>query len=119
MTADTLTAALRLEFHSNDLGQNITVAGYLQRLLTDLWQQEDMFNSKRPFGNSGWTWEVYGALIEARLIPGTLDEDGCIEDFDEPQARAFMARVIAHLFQPPAQADAADGAGGAEAGGAR
>lgn len=101
-----MTAALRLKFRSDDLNQEITVAGYLRRLLTDLWKKEEEFNSKRPFGNSGWTWEVYIALIEGGFIPGEEDEFGW--EFDEPAARTFVLALIDHLF---AQADAVGGEG--------
>lgn len=86
--------ALNLSFFSDDLNQDITVRGYLLRLLSDLWRKEDDFNSKRPFGNSGWQWEVYGALIEAGYIPGELDEDGGIEDVDEQAGTAFVLSLI-------------------------
>ena len=89
--------ALSLTFFSGDLNQDITVQGYLQRLLSDLWQKEESFNGKRPFGNSGWQWEVYGALIEAGHIPGEIDEDGCIEDVDEQAGEAFVLSLIGQM----------------------
>lgn len=89
--------ALSLTFFSGDLNQDITVQGYLQRLLSDLWQKEESFNGKRPFGNSGWQWEVYGALIEAGHIPGEIDEDGCIEDVDEQAGEAFVLSLIGQI----------------------
>ena len=103
----TPTEALSLTFHSGDLNQDITVRGYLLRLLSDLWRKEESFNGKRPFGNSGWQWEVYEALIEAGYIPGELDKDGGILDFDEEVASAFMHRLIWHLDAAPAQEDRA------------
>lgn len=96
MSSENLTAALNMTFHSGDLKRDITVAGYLHRLLTDLWTKEEDFNTKRPFGNSGWTWEVYIALIEGGFIPGEEDEFGW--EFDEPAARTFVLALIDHLF---------------------
>jgi hypothetical protein len=29
-----------------------------------LWDEEDSFSGKRPFGNSGWKWDVYTAFLE-------------------------------------------------------
>lgn len=103
INAQTLDAALSHSFFCGDLGQEVTVRGYLLRLLSDLWRKEESFNGKRPFGNSGWQWEVYEALIEAGYIPGELDEDGGILDFDEEAASAFMHRLIWHLDASPAQ----------------
>ena len=104
----TPTEALSLTFHSGDLNQDITVRGYLLRLLSDLWRKEESFNGKRPFGNSGWQWEVYGALIEAGYIPGELDEDGCILDVDEQAGEAFVLSLIDQMgaaAQAPASAE--------------
>lgn len=56
-----------------------TVGEYLVVLLRDVWQQEQGFNGKRPFGNSAWQWEVYESLGDAGLIEVTYSE------FDEPQ----------------------------------
>lgn len=88
---------LSLSYFSADLNQDITVQGYLLRLLSDLWRKEDEFNSKRPFGNSGWQWEVYGALIEAGHMPGELDADGCIVDFDERAGEALVLSLIGQM----------------------
>jgi len=53
-----------------------TVRDYLLRLLADLWRDEADFNSKRPFGSSGWQYDVYLPMIRAGLVPGHLDEAG-------------------------------------------
>lgn len=57
----------------NDSGA-ATVGGYLARLVGQLWQLGEGFSGKRPFGNSGWEYDVYTALAKARLIEG-LDYD--------------------------------------------
>lgn len=47
-----------------------TVRGYLLELLEMVWVEEDGFSGKRPFGDSGWKHEIYGALNRAGIIPG-------------------------------------------------
>jgi hypothetical protein len=59
-----------------------TVRDYLVKLLHDLWHHGMDFNTKRPFGNSGWHYEVYRALVRAGHITGQFDEDGCLDDCD-------------------------------------
>lgn len=58
-----------------DLG-DVTMREYFAALLTDLLNKEEMFDSKRPFGNSGWKWELHYPLWQAGLIEGAEDEDG-------------------------------------------
>lgn len=108
MNPEQLSAALSLTFHADDLNQDITVAGYLCRLLRDLWAKTEEFNSKRPFGNSGWTWDLYIPLMENGFIPGEYDDEDEYWEFDEPQAEAFVLALIDHLF---ALAQAQAGAG--------
>ena len=73
-TDDTLTAGLDLELPENDAGAS-TVRHYLWCLLHAVWTEEEGFNGKRPFGNSGWQHEVTGPLIEAHLCePDEADE---------------------------------------------
>lgn len=90
----------------NDAGAK-TVRGYLITLLSKLWEQEADFNSKRPFGNSGWAYDVYGPLAKAGLIEGTFDEDGYIEDVDPRAADRLIVAAIRSLDQPAPAADPA------------
>lgn len=53
-----------------------TIRDYLKLLLVTVWQEEESFSGKRPFGNSGWQWDVYKAMIRAGLVAGTVDENG-------------------------------------------
>ena len=46
--------ALSVEFYCEDLDETLTVKDYLKTLLHTLWDEEDGFSGKRPFGNSGW-----------------------------------------------------------------
>lgn len=58
----------------NDINAR-TVGEYLSSLLLALWLEEEGFSSKRPFGNSGWKYDVYIALIKAGLITGEIETD--------------------------------------------
>lgn len=74
-----------------------TVRGYLIELLRTLWREEEGFSGKRPFGTSGWAYDVYEPLIKAGWVDGTLDEDGYIERVDSRQAEALMDEAIRAL----------------------
>lgn len=66
-----------------------TVRGFLVALLDRLWDERDGFSGKRPFGDSGWEYDVYKALAAAGHVQVTLDEDGYVEDLpDDQQSRA-------------------------------
>lgn len=54
-----------------EVGPVATIGEYFTALMLLLWQQEDEFSGKRPFGNSDWSMEVDRALIKA----GLLEED--------------------------------------------
>jgi hypothetical protein len=71
---------LATTFHSDDLDRDLTVKEYLQALLHQLWRESDGFSGKRPFGNSGWDWDIGIGMIKAGLLEGTLDEDGYLVD---------------------------------------
>lgn len=59
-----------------------TIGDYLRSLLGALWHKKEKFSGKRPFGNGGWEFDLYRALVEAKVIKGTLDRFGCVEDCD-------------------------------------
>jgi hypothetical protein len=40
-----------------------TVRDYLKGLLQNLWIEGEGFSGKRPFGNSGWEYDLYQPLI--------------------------------------------------------
>lgn len=74
-----------------------TIRDYLVKLLTLVWEDNECFDGKRPFGNSGWDYDLYGPLIEAGLITGRLDEDGFIEDVDTEAGDKLVLAAIAEL----------------------
>lgn len=80
-----------------DLNKEIPLRDYLFALNVKLWQEQEGFNAKRPWGNGGWAFDVYLTLIKHKLINGTLDENGYIDEIDEPEAEAF---VIEKLIKP-------------------
>lgn len=51
-----------------------TIKKYLMYLLLRLWEEEEGFSGKRPFGNSGWKLEIYDALYPGNLTDMT-DQD--------------------------------------------
>lgn len=94
---DTLEYALSLRFNS-DAGDNLSIRDYLYKLLDTLWKEEEGFSGKRPFGNSGWMYELYTPLVKNDIIEGTLDENGYIDDLNYKQANGFVSALIAYVF---------------------
>lgn len=74
-----------------------TIRGYLVALLDALWRHGEGFSGKRPFGNSGWHWDVYAALAKAGHIRGTFDEDGYLDDADETTGDRLIRSAIQAL----------------------
>jgi hypothetical protein len=90
---------LDIKMQEND-ADAATIKDYLKCLLTLLWNQGEGFNSKRPFGNSCWDFELYKALITAEVVKGTLDEDGGIDEFsnvDRSNADELIFKAIESL----------------------
>ena len=48
---------LPMDPDSNDAGAS-SIRGYLKTLLTTLMAEGEGFSGKRPFGNSGWEYEL-------------------------------------------------------------
>lgn len=93
---------LDLDIGDNPSGKT-TVRGYLLALLAKLWTEVDDFSGKRPFGSSDWQCDVYVPMVKAGLIPGSLDEDGYLDEIDYKVADALMLAAIAELGARPAQ----------------
>lgn len=74
-----------------------TIRGYLIALLTALWEHGEGFSGKRPFGNSGWEYDLYAALGKAGHIRCTFDSDGYINDVDDKAGDRLIESAIAAL----------------------
>lgn len=96
MTDPNLQQILDLPLPAND-ADAATIRGYLTALLAELWCEEQGFSGKRPFGNSGWQYDLYTPMIKAGLIPGSLDEDGYVDTCDTQQADRLILAAIASL----------------------
>lgn len=92
----TLDTVLDSEFPNNDT-QAKTIRQYLYLLLKTMWDEGESFSGKRPFGNSGWQFDLYTCLIKKGFIAGKLDSDGFIEDYNEKEANAFVQSLIQHM----------------------
>ena len=70
----------------------LTVGGYLQMLLRQVWSQKDAFSVKRPFGMSGWEHELYDAVVKGGAVAGaTLDINGDVDEIGDADQVIFDA----------------------------
>lgn len=51
-----------------DLGDEVSFRGYLKALLRTVLTEEESFSGKRPFGNSGWLYELGAGLAKHGLV---------------------------------------------------
>ena len=92
--------ALNTSFWCDDLDEELTVREYLRTLLQTLWDEQEGFSGKRPFGNSCWEYSLYAPLIKQDFINGSIDEEGYVEMIgDRRAAHAFVADLILYIFQ--------------------
>lgn len=87
---------LDIPMQENDANAS-TIRDYLKALLYTLWNEGEGFSGKRPFGNSGWEYDLYKALVAAKAVKGSLDEDGYIETVDTAQANKLIFKAIEEL----------------------
>ena len=92
-TAAETASILDLPMEHNDAGAK-NIREYLNRLLSELITEEEGFSGKRPFGNSGWKYDLYKPLVKSGLVEGIFDEDGCLESFDREKADDLLVEVI-------------------------
>lgn len=81
----------------NDIGHECSLREYLHALLDVMWREGERFSGKRPFGNSGWEYDVYAFLVKAGAIEGKMaedDPDECVE-MNKGQGDAIMPGLIA------------------------
>ena len=54
--------------------EDVTVREYLGAVMIKVWDSGHSFDSKRPFGFSGWRTEIISAIEEAGLIEKSGDD---------------------------------------------
>lgn len=86
---------LDLPMEENDAGA-ATIRDYLKALLKTLWREEEGFSGKRPFGNSGWSWDVYRALVKGGAIKGQI-KDGDLIEHDQDAGDKLIYEAIESL----------------------
>lgn len=83
-----------------DVGK-VSIREYLCALLTQLWEEGEGFSGKYPFGNSGWEYGLYDALVLAGAVPGETSMDGdevVVEQCtDKPAANAIIFTLITEM----------------------
>lgn len=56
-----------------------TVRDYLKELLRILWVEEECFDAKRPFGNSGWWHDVIEWVVKSGLVENPEEADVAVQ----------------------------------------
>ena len=90
---------LNLRIDNEDFDHHLTIKGYLKLLLTTIWEEGDGFSGKRPFGNSGWEYDLYTPLVKAGVLEGVLDEDGYIDAVDKDAGEVLVYKLIDEVFK--------------------
>ena len=77
----------------NDAGAT-SIREYLKALLEELFRKGEGFSGKRPFGNSGWEYDLFKPLIKAGAVEGKFDGDGYLDSCDEVTAYQLLFKAI-------------------------
>ena len=103
----------KIPMQKNDIDAK-TIGEYFEKLLLTLWDEQEDFSGKRPFGNGGWEYDVYAALISAGVVDGSLDEEGYVADVTYSAANDIVCETIKQIFARGINAPPADVAPRAE-----
>ena len=87
---------LAIAMKENDANAE-TIRGYLVALLDRLWEEGEGFSGKRPFGNSGWEYDLYKPLVRSGKAKGKIDDYGDLEDVDSDECNELIFTAIAEL----------------------
>lgn len=79
-----------------------TIRGYLVALARAIWNEGAGFSGKRPFGNSGWSYDIATALYKAGAVAGETEQwgDGPEDvdfDIDLDEVNAAMTLAFSAL----------------------
>lgn len=88
---------LELKFESTDLGAEITIKDFFKKLLTTLFEEGECFSGKRPFGNSGWDWDLKICLVKNGVVNGEYNSKYDDWDFDSEEVDKKIFELIKEL----------------------
>lgn len=87
----------------NDAGVD-SIGQFLIALSRQVWREGECFSGKRPFGDSGWEWELAAALGRAGYARVKFDDEGAaIREVDFEAVKRLMEVAFTRLFEllPP------------------
>lgn len=93
-----MTDVLNIKMREGNDAEATTIGDYLVKLLTEIWREGEGFSGKRPFGNSGWEFELYLALAKSGAIEASFYEDGDLRAFDRKGADKLVFEAIKGLY---------------------
>jgi hypothetical protein len=88
-----MTSILEVPMQEND-AEAATIGDYFRALLSTLWTEGESFSGKRPFGNSGWDYDIYTALVKEKVVNGKIDQEGSLIQCDEDAANGLIMEAI-------------------------
>jgi hypothetical protein len=56
--------------------------------------QGEGFNGKRPFGNSGWKYQLAAAMIREGVVEGSLDDEGYVTHCDQDEVDRILLALV-------------------------
>lgn len=89
---------MMLPMQENDADAK-TIGQYIMILGATLFEEEESFSGKRPFGNSSWIYDAYIPLVKAGIIDGEIDEEfGWLNKVDDVAGAAVYQEIFDFLM---------------------
>ncbi len=90
---------LNLKFYSEDLSKKVSIKQFFHILLKTVWIEQEEFDGKRPFGNSGWDGDLIKCLVQNKIIEGEIDEYGDPESYSTDSVNNKVIELINEIFK--------------------
>jgi len=77
----------------------VSIRQFFYEVLNAFGVQRESFNSKRPFGNSEWDYDVVVCLAKHNLIKGKWDKEGNLLNYSTKEYNKFVkTNILKPLF---------------------
>ena len=96
ITDDEVLAACAIKFDCYDFDEPITLRYWFHKILLTLIKEGECFDSKRPFGNSGWEYYLGIPFVMSGLLENEDDSEFPDESYpkDRDAAHNLVLRAV-------------------------
>lgn len=95
-----IPAIMSLPMPHPESGDDSTIGENLRDIMRRVWEKEEGFSGKRPWGYSGWQLSFYEVLVKFDVIEGSFDEYGYLDSCDDADGFEIICECIEKFTYP-------------------